>query len=95
MSADIETRVATFPPVTAVVPTHRRPELMRQEWGNDQGLGFALRHRAEVIDEIRKARAALDEFKPDFIVVWGDDQYENFKEDVIPAFCVLAYWAFR
>ena len=30
MSAGIEMRVATFPPVTAVVPTHRRPELMRQ-----------------------------------------------------------------
>ncbi|HYC44651.1 MAG TPA: hypothetical protein VED01_04105, partial [Burkholderiales bacterium] len=23
--------------------------------------------------------------------MWGDDQYENFKEDVIPPFCVLAY----
>jgi hypothetical protein len=22
---------------------------------------------------------------------WGDDQYENFQEDIIPAFCVLAY----
>lgn len=30
MSAGMETRVATFPPVTAVVPTHRRPELMRE-----------------------------------------------------------------
>ena len=30
MSADIETRVATFPSVTAVVPTHRRPEMMRE-----------------------------------------------------------------
>jgi hypothetical protein len=67
------------------------PELMRQEWGSDRGLAFALRHREEVIGEIRKARVALDEFKPDFIVVWGDDQYENFKEDVIPPFCVLAY----
>jgi hypothetical protein len=33
----------------------------------------------------------LDEFAPDFVVIWGDDQYENFKEDVIPPFCVLAY----
>ena len=24
-------------------------------------------------------------------MVWGDDQYENFREDVVPAFCVLAY----
>jgi hypothetical protein len=36
-------------------------------------------------------RRILDDFKPHFIVVWGDDQYENFVEDIIPAFCVLAY----
>ena len=36
-------------------------------------------------------RAALDAFKPDAVVIWGDDQYENFKEDVIPPFAVLAY----
>jgi hypothetical protein len=24
-------------------------------------------------------------------VVWGDDQYENFREEVVPPFCVLAY----
>src|SRR5487761_1009523 len=22
---------------------------------------------------------------------WGDDQYENFREEVVPSFCVLAY----
>ena len=36
----------------------------------------------------RRARA-LDEFKPDLIVMWGDDQYENFKEDIVPPFAVL------
>src|SRR5207245_1550700 len=36
------------------------------------------------------ARAAIDAFKPDFILVFGDDQYENFKEDVLPPFCVYA-----
>jgi hypothetical protein len=25
------------------------------------------------------------------VVVWGDDQYENFREEVVPPFCVLAY----
>jgi len=25
------------------------------------------------------------------VVIWGDDQHENFTEDVIPPFCVLAY----
>lgn len=67
------------------------PEVMRREWADDDGAAFAEKHRNEVIAEILKARAALDDFKPDFVVVWGDDQYENFREDVVPGFCVLAY----
>jgi hypothetical protein len=67
------------------------PETMRREWGDDEGAAFAEQHRRDVIDEIRKARATLDAFEPDFVVIWGDDQYENFHEDVVPAFCVLAY----
>jgi hypothetical protein len=67
------------------------PEMMRREWADDKGAAFAEAHRQEVIAEIRIARAALDEFKPDFVLVWGDDQYENFQEDIIPPFCVLAY----
>ena len=39
----------------------------------------------------RNARRVLDEFAPDLVVIWGDDQYENFREDVIPPFCLLAY----
>jgi len=29
-------------------------------------------------------------FEPDFILMWGDDQYENFREGCVPAFCVMA-----
>ena len=29
------------------------------------------------------------------MVIWGDDQYENFREDIIPPFCVLAYDEFE
>ena len=25
------------------------------------------------------------------MLIWGDNQYENFKEDIVPAFSVLAY----
>jgi hypothetical protein len=25
------------------------------------------------------------------VLIWGDDQYENFQETIIPPFCVLAY----
>ncbi|HXG37007.1 MAG TPA: extradiol ring-cleavage dioxygenase [Dehalococcoidia bacterium] len=67
------------------------PEPMRQEWGLDDGLAAAGRHREAIVRRLRLARRALDEFQPDFVLVWGDDQYENFREDIIPPFCVLAY----
>jgi hypothetical protein len=64
------------------------PEAMRKEWGDDEGLAAAHTHRMQLVEGFRKARAALDAFKPDVVVIWGDDQYENFHEDVVPAFCV-------
>jgi Catalytic LigB subunit of aromatic ring-opening dioxygenase len=67
------------------------PAEMREEWGKDEGTAAAARHRAVMVNEFRKMRQELDRFKPDFIVIWGDDQYENFKEDIIPPFSVLAY----
>ena len=74
---------------------YRRPEgwpaPMRQEWGADEGLAAARRHREALVTWFRKARHLLDDFGPDVVVIWGDDQYENFKEDIIPPFCVLAY----
>src|ERR1700722_14629215 len=58
------------------------PESMRREWGEDEGAGHGRRHREEIVAELRATRRVLDGFKPDFLVVWGDDQYENFHEDV-------------
>ena len=78
------------------IPAERKdpsgwPELAQREWGTDQGLAAAAGHRAELRSGLDRCRAALDEFDPDVVVVWGDDQYENFREEVIPSFCVLAY----
>lgn len=67
------------------------PERMRVEWSDDGGTAAAAAHRAALRAGLARCRAALDAFRPDVVVVWGDDQYENFREEVIPAFCVLAY----
>ncbi|MDV6294087.1 DODA-type extradiol aromatic ring-opening family dioxygenase [Rhodococcus aetherivorans] len=67
------------------------PARMRREWDDDGGTAAAAAHRAELVDHLARCRAALDEFEPDLVVVWGDDQYENFREEVVPPFCVLAY----
>jgi hypothetical protein len=66
------------------------PAAMRAEWADDEGLASAAAHRAKVVAGFRAARAALDAFHPDFVLIWGDDQYENFHVDVLPPFCVYA-----
>lgn len=63
----------------------------RSEWGVDQGRSAAAGHRAALVENLARVRQDLDDFKPDVVVVWGDDQYENFREEVVPPFCVLAY----
>jgi len=67
------------------------PAPMRDEYGTDGGAASAAAHREALVGHFRKLRTILDEFRPDVVIVWGDDQYENFKEDIIPPFCVLAY----
>ncbi|MCH8893380.1 MAG: extradiol ring-cleavage dioxygenase, partial [Chloroflexi bacterium] len=71
------------------------PEPMRIEYGEDEGLKAAGQHRERLLKGFRKIRTAIDDFKPDLVLIWGDDQYENFKEDIIPPFCVLAYDEFE
>ena len=71
------------------------PEPARAQWGNDQGTAEAGRHREALVGWFSKTRAALDAFKPDFVLMWGDDQYENFKEDVVPPYCLFAYERFK
>jgi Catalytic LigB subunit of aromatic ring-opening dioxygenase len=67
------------------------PKLMQEEYGNDQGRAAAASHRQTLVKGLDRIRHELDAFKADFVLIWGDDQYENFTEDIIPPFCVLAY----
>lgn len=67
------------------------PDPMRAEWGDDEARSSAAAHRDLLRDGFTAQRAALEAFAPDVILVWGDDQYENFKEDLIPAYGLLIY----
>lgn len=71
------------------------PARMREEWGSDEGATHAREHQAAVAEQLRRVRKELDDFRPDVVVVFGDDQYENFREDIVPPFCVLAYDQFE
>ena len=65
------------------------PPPMQAEWGDDEGASAAARHWERFAAGVRRIRAAVDEFRPDVIVIFGDDQYENFREEFIPQFCVF------
>ena len=69
------------------------PALMATEFGVDgaNATATATQHRAKVMGAYRQVRQRIDAFKPDVIVIWGDDQYENFQEDLVPPFCVYAH----
>jgi hypothetical protein len=64
------------------------PAQMQQEWGTDEGAGFAAEHRRQFVEAVTRIRDAIDEFSPDAVIIFGDDQYENFQEDIIPSFGV-------
>jgi hypothetical protein len=68
----------------------RWPEPLRQELAANEDGKAAAEHRRRLVGGFSKAREALDAFAPDFVLIWGDDQYENFREDGVPSFCVFA-----
>ena len=61
------------------------PEAMRTEWGDDEGTTSAARHRADLVGWMQQTRAALDAFDPDFVLIWGDDQYRELPRGHHPA----------
>ena len=67
------------------------PAALVEEYGDDKGMSSAVRHRGEYLDAVMKARDAIDAFKPDAVLIWGDDQWENYHEDIVPPFAVYAW----
>jgi hypothetical protein len=73
------------------VPEHMKdpknwPSAMQDEWEHE--LERAVVHWEEHRAGFQKVRQAIDDFNPDAVIIFGDDQYENFKEDLIPPFNV-------
>jgi len=81
--ADIFERVLKSPrlPAAAHHPANW-PLQMLQEWAEHQA-GRAAAARTAIVRSrgFRAARAGLDSYNPDFILIWGDDRYENSRED--------------
>jgi len=79
-----------FPAKVAIQMNDTHPALTIAE-ATPSRTASATRAREVYRRHFAEARQALDAFQPDVVVMFGDDQYENFKEDIIPPFCVLAY----
>ena len=65
------------------------PDPMQEEYADEKRQ--AAEHQERMIEGFRHVRRAIDDFGPDGVIIFGDDQYENFKEDCIPPFCVYLH----
>ncbi len=95
MSARAKVRLenGTLPP--QLDSPDKWPAAMQSEWGDDEGASFAASHRQAYFDGLTKIRRALDDFQPDAVILFGDDQYECFKEDLVPAYCCFLSDSFK
>jgi hypothetical protein len=66
------------------------PEQMRRELGDDNGLSASQAYWTELVRGFREARKAIEAFNPDFVVIYGDDQYEAIHEDLMTPFTIFA-----
>lgn len=62
------------------------PEGARDQWERQEE--EALAHEQRMIAAFSVLRKRIDDFNPDAIIMWGDDQYENFQEDLVPPMVV-------
>lgn len=69
----------------------RWPREMLAELDGDEGVAAAHAHRKRLLAGFRALRRELDAFAPDLVLIWGDDQFENFRRDCVPAFCVYMF----
>lgn len=81
---------------TDKVPAHLKsianwPEGMRREWADDNGLAAARVHRRRIWNSFSVVKEQIRKFNPDFLLIWGDDQYEQFREECIPPFNIFIF----
>ncbi|MDG2278065.1 MAG: hypothetical protein P8L31_08890 [Pseudomonadales bacterium] len=69
------------------------PGEMQQEYESE--VQKAAEHQERHIKALAEVRRRIDDFNPDAVIMFGDDQYENFKEDVIPPFNIYCMDSFH
>ena len=70
------------------VAGYRAPPAMVQELGDDEGLTHDKKNQKRITDAFEVLRKKLHDWKPDVVMIVGDDQAENFKRENLPTFCL-------
>ena len=60
--------------------TKNWPKPMQEEWGDDKGEAYSAKAQERQIAQFRKLKAALDDFKPDFMVVLYREGGDVFRD---------------
>ncbi|MFB3119499.1 MAG: hypothetical protein ACE1Y2_03105, partial [Stenotrophomonas maltophilia] len=74
--------------VYARVPNYEKPPQLVAELGDDNGLTQDRQDQQRVVDSFKVLHDRLHEFNPDVLMIIGDDQAENFKQENLPPFCI-------
>ena len=72
----------------ARVPNYEPPAQLIEELGQDNGLSQDCLDHQEVVKSFRILHDHLHAWSPDVVLIIGDDQTENFKEDNLSPFCI-------
>ena len=70
------------------IPNFRAPPQLIKELGDDNGLTQDRLDQQKVVEAFQVMRERLHDWKPDVLMVIGDDQAENFQQDNLPPFCL-------
>ena len=74
--------------ISSRIPNYAPPAQLVAELGEDNGLTHDRSNQQRIVDAFKVLRDKLREWKPDLVIVVGDDQAENFLRDNLPTFCL-------
>ena len=67
------------------------PAPMRAEWGSDEGGAAGRAARIRQVEQFRRVGGALEEFRPDFVIIWCKDARESLKDYAVPPYWIQAH----
>jgi len=70
------------------IPGYEPPAQLLAELGDDNGLTQDRLDQKKVVESFQVLHDRLHEWEPDVLMIIGDDQAENFKQDNLPPFCL-------